>query len=576
MEGLAPLLEKEFGFEVVASSEGWGAWYEPSALPLLEAWAGGELEEVPPQLKKPLRVAFYKRALKGKEESFALSFLRHEVNLLLETPFHLWRYGQQEAFRAGHTPTSFLVLFAPLEHARLFLSSKKPLKKEPLLEKVGEAPFPHQRLSLCLFLSLLGENCPFKEKEEAKKLLPLAKEYASLSEPSALYELLSAHLWQAFRPKVKLSEEVCRMELLKEEKRRKRTPHGGRIMTDVLSKLPPSFLKLLDEKPPEELRASFSEAVKGLPSWMSAYLREMAYARLLEEELSFLSYFFPPFLEREVEHRGFVRFLFKGLGGGKGRGSSAGGKGLFASLFFEVREEAESLKRALKALLPEEEEGWEGNFYGGRKINGRRLSLEVALRRGKLFMRKRKPEKRGLLFGLLLDASASMKKEEKIKHALKGVLLTSQVLKELSLPFSVYLFNERFYPLKEASEPPSLLEGKLKELPSLLGGGTDLGLALEESVRRLLKAGKETGYPPLLLLFTDGVPTRGVRGEELKELVGELSRKVPLVALCVGSSSPSLKEYFGKRAVEVPSFASLPFYTASVVAKRLKRLNSFS
>jgi hypothetical protein len=57
-KAIANLLEKETGIMVEPSYEGWGAGYDPVYVPLLEMWARGELEEIPPIAKVPKGVVF--------------------------------------------------------------------------------------------------------------------------------------------------------------------------------------------------------------------------------------------------------------------------------------------------------------------------------------------------------------------------------------------------------------------------------------------------------------------------------------------------------------------------------------
>jgi len=80
---IARLLSREFETEVKPSREGWGAGYDPAHLPLLEAWALGEVEDIPAEVKRPAGVLFNQREFLREEDGFVLAFVRHEIAYLL-------------------------------------------------------------------------------------------------------------------------------------------------------------------------------------------------------------------------------------------------------------------------------------------------------------------------------------------------------------------------------------------------------------------------------------------------------------------------------------------------------------
>ena len=57
-KAIASILRKESGLEVIPSYEGWGAGYDPVYIPVLEMWARGELEDIPPIAKVPKGIVF--------------------------------------------------------------------------------------------------------------------------------------------------------------------------------------------------------------------------------------------------------------------------------------------------------------------------------------------------------------------------------------------------------------------------------------------------------------------------------------------------------------------------------------
>jgi hypothetical protein len=118
-KAIANLLEKEAGIIVEPSYEGWGAGYDPVYVPLLEMWARGELEEIPPIAKVPKGVVFNALELSKRSEDYAINSVRHEIYYLLHTDLFLWRLGQREVFKFGYPPTVFLVLYSLLESLRV-------------------------------------------------------------------------------------------------------------------------------------------------------------------------------------------------------------------------------------------------------------------------------------------------------------------------------------------------------------------------------------------------------------------------------------------------------------------------
>jgi hypothetical protein len=135
-KAIANLLEKETGIMVEPSYEGWGAGYDPVYVPLLEMWARGELEEIPPIAKVPKGVVFNALELSKRSEDYAINSVRHEIYYLLHTDLFLWRLGQREVFKFGYPPTVFLVLYSLLESLRV---DEEILRSHPSSERGTKA-----------------------------------------------------------------------------------------------------------------------------------------------------------------------------------------------------------------------------------------------------------------------------------------------------------------------------------------------------------------------------------------------------------------------------------------------------
>jgi uncharacterized protein YegL len=315
----------------------------------------------------------------------------------------------------------------------------------------------------------------------------------------------------------------------------------------------------------------------------------------------FLQNFLPKTLEVDIEHRGFLTFLFKGW---EEEGASANSlrrkeieeqdlsdtdrryrkeHGLTEEEFKKYRllmrsilPYVEHFKRKFDSLLPEEEEGWSGSYMSGKRLNFRKLPTEVPIRRGRIYTRREIPEKKELAFELLIDISTSMKKEEKILNAVRSLLLVSEVLDRLKMPFSIKVFNDNVYELKGFEEDYLSAKARIMELLSGAGGGTDLGKAISIGLESLEIFTKRTHRKGILILFTDGEPTRGLRGQDLKSFIYQMKQKLPIVGVGVGEATELVREYFERTGISVEDVSRLPSAFSFIVENQLKRLLSLN
>lgn len=154
---------------------------------------------------------------------------------------------------------------------------------------------------------------------------------------------------------------------------------------------------------------------------MKDYIKQMSYMSLLERDLEFISYFLPKTLQTEVEHRGFVSFLIKGWEETSSEGSGLSQKDAKSSeespidrkykreygldqeefrryqlLMRGIMPFVESMKRKFKRLMPEEEEGWLWGYTHGRRVDYRKMHIEIPTKRGRIYQRRVIPEKNSL------------------------------------------------------------------------------------------------------------------------------------------------------------------------------------
>ncbi len=615
---IANLLEEEFDIEVQPSYEGWGSGYDPKYLPMLEMWAKGEMDEVPPVVKTPKGVVFNILDFLKRSEDYTINSVRHEISLLLNIHFSNWRLGQREVFRAGYSPSSFVVLVSVLDSLKAdrSISDDNPSSLHALRERYSEvlqnlqSLYPHHKLALSFLYDFLEEEPPFELslQEHSRHMMPHVKEYLKEKDYQVLYDILMEDLWTKFRGYVDMAKEINLIDLLLDEARGGRVredAHRGRIMTDVLSKLPDKHREIIKsykdkeaQDMPQELQKEVLKGIKSLPDWMRDYLGQMSYIDMLERDISFFSNFLPKTLETDIEHRGFLSFLFKGWE--EEGGASANRKqnrqeeelsdmdkkykrehGLtedefkrYKAMMRSVLPYVEHFKRRFDNFLPQEEEGWSGRYLRGRRLNYKQIAKEVPIKRGRLFSRREVPDRKEIVFELLIDVSASMRKEEKIQNAIKALLLVSEVLDSLSMPFSIRVFNENVYELKSFEEDYRSVKSRIMELTSNVGGGTDLGKAVGAGADSLEFYMKKSGMKGIIVMFTDGQPTKGLKGNELKVFLSQVRQKIPIVAIGVGEALHMVKEYFDRNGINVEDISKLPSAFSFVMENQLKRLVS--
>ncbi|MDQ7037646.1 MAG: VWA domain-containing protein, partial [Aquificota bacterium] len=470
--------------------------------------------------------------------------------------------------------------------------------------------YPHHQLALSFVLSWIRRDVSFSEEVDrySRSMERFVSEYLKEEDPQTSYDILMEDLWTRFRNLVDLSRDLNYVDLLLEEARgrNREDAHRGRIMTDVLGKLPATLRSAIRElkdlsadRVDPDLRKEIIKHLNNLPDWMRDYIRQMSYIDMLERDLRFLKHFLPRTLEVDVEHRGFLSFVFKPWEEERSVASSRSVEaeekedlsekdrrflkehGLteeefrrYRLLIRSVLPYVDHFRRKFDSLLPQEEERWGGAYPRGKRLNFKRIPTEVPIRRGRIYSRKEVPERKELAFELLLDISSSMKKEDKIVNAVKSLLLFSEVLDKLRMPFSIRVFNENVYEVKGFEEDYRSARSKIMEIPSRAGGGTDLGKAVSVGLESLEVFTKKTGRKGIMILFTDGEPTRGIKGDDLKAYILQAKQKFPIVGVGVGEATRMVKEYFDRTGISVDDISKLPSALSFVIENQLRRLVS--
>lgn len=603
------LLRDEYGIEVQGSYEGWGAGYDPISLPLTEMWAKGEVDDIPLSAKRPLGVVFYINELSKRKEDYAINAIRHEIEYLFNTDLYLWKLGQREFFKFGFPPTSFLVLYSVLESLKVDekIVQKHPSSLQPLIDRYRdvlrnvEVSYPHHRFSLSFLRKWLCEERLQKDLER------FLYEYVGAENKDA-YDILIEDLLGKYISYIEKAQELNYIDLLLDEARGRvrQDAHRGRIMTDLLKKLPQHMQEIIvchKEKDSSQMdegyRKEVLKSLRSLPDWMKDYLKQMSYIDMVEKDVEFIRHFLPKTLEVEIEHKGFLSFLVKGWeemgesflspnisrGGeelseedklyGRAYGMDKREFSVYRSMLRDIGPYLESMKRKLQKIMPLEDEGWVGGYFYGRRIDNKAVNLEIPMERGRMYKRRHVPIKKELAFKLLIDISSSMKREDKIKNAIMALLLFCEIIHSMRMPFSIDVFSEKTYRLKDFDEEYNSIRWRIVELFKLVGGATNLEKAILYSYEDTELFCRKNHIRGCLLVFSDGEPTRGLKGEELKEMIRQIKGRMELIGIGLGRERNYIDYYFEGTGIKIGHISELPSAFARLIQNQVKRLVAF-
>ncbi|GAB6078841.1 vWA domain-containing protein [Hydrogenobaculum acidophilum] len=590
---LDAILEREYDVEVKHSQEGWGCGYDPKYVSMVDMWAKGEIEDIPQIIRIPAGVVYNASEFLRASQEQAISDIGHEIRYILSTNLFNFRNGQREVFRAGYDPTSFVCLYAVFENIRL--DKEKgfgAFEKKRLNEKLNriKPKYPHHLYLTYIYKSFYQEQ--FDIPTDIKKHATDTKGYfeEALKDIQESYNILMESVWPRYRQLVEFSQDIRFIELILKELDK----HSGRITTDIVGKLTPQDVaffesikkdNLLDKAVVEKTKA----ILKQIPDWMIAYAKQIVKMEMIEQDALFFREFLPKVLEAEIEHRGFLSFVIKpweesmasGSSSKSGRSDSKnndkdGGSSLGkdqTKAYNDIRNSvvvvSEILKRNISTLFPKEDSLFEGKYNTGKHINNVALATEIASRSGRIFQRRISGDEIPVFFSFLLDISSSMRKEDKLINAIKSLILISEVLSDLKLDFSISLFNEEYFILKDFKTPYKHVIADILNISPQKS--TNLGLALEEERRHIDDFQRRTHKRGVFVLFSDGEPTKGMKKEELSSYVNLIKLEIPIVAISVGKAGESIKDIFGKNTLIVNSINNLPMAFGRIVQQQLSK-----
>ena len=590
---LDSILEREYDIEVKHSQEGWGCGYDPKYVSMVDMWAKGEIEDIPQIIRTPAGVVYNASEFLRVSQEQALSDIGHEIRYIISTNLFNFRNGQREVFRAGYDPTSFVCLYAVFENIRLDKEvGFGVFEKKRFNERLNriKPKYPHHLYLAYIYKSFYQEqfDIPNDIKKHANDTRNSFDE--ALKDIPEAYNILMESVWPRYRQLVELSQDIRLIELILKELDK----HSGRITTDIVGKLNTEQISFFESLKKANLIDKViidkSKAIlKQIPDWMVAYARQIVRMEMIEQDALFFREFLPKVLEAEIEHRGFLSFIIKpweesmasgsssksGRSDSKnndGNGSSSLGKDQ-SKAYNEIRNSiivvSEILKRNISKLFPTEDSLFEGKYHTGKHINKTALATEIASKSGRIFQRRIAGNEIPVFFSFLLDISSSMRKEDKLINAIKSLILISEVLSDLKLDFSISLFNEEYFILKDYKTPYKQVIADILNISPQKS--TNLGLAIEEERRHIDDFQRKTHKRGVFVLFSDGEPTKGMKKEELSSYVNLIKLEIPIVAISVGKAGESIKEVFGKNTLIVNSINSLPVAFGRIVQQQLNK-----
>jgi len=233
--------------------------------------------------------------------------------------------------------------------------------------------------------------------------------------------------------------------------------------------------------------------------------------------------------------------------------------------YYKVKETIDSqinqLTKALEShLSPRRKNRVTDGHRSGHKINlNRAMMLESDPRLyDTIWQRRRKVlTKKSVCFSILLDLSGSMTQDEKISNALKGLVLISESLSQLDIPFTINGFNIERKEIKNFHETihQRMIHaiGELEEITeeNLINyDGKFLRIVADEILHR-------PKYDKFIVVISDGEPVgeHGDGGEELQEAieyVQSLHNAPILIGLGIGEGTDHVSKYYSNSHANIP------------------------
>ena len=233
--------------------------------------------------------------------------------------------------------------------------------------------------------------------------------------------------------------------------------------------------------------------------------------------------------------------------------------------YYKVKEAIDSQINQLISILelhlsPRRKNRVTDGHKSGHKINLNRAMMFDSDPRlyDTIWQRRRKVvTKRSVCFSILLDLSGSMTEDEKISNALKALVLISESLSQLDIPFTINGFNIERKEIKNFHETihQRMINaiGELEEITEENFANYDgkfLRIVVDEILHR-------PEYDKFIIVISDGEPVGeyGDGGEELQEAieyVQSLHNAPLLIGLGIGEGTDHVSKYYSNSHANIP------------------------
>ena len=520
----------------------WIAIFNPLKIFHLESWQRGEVEDIPDHLKEPDVIYYDHSTLAHVPTRLRHSFVEKEFYFLKNTDLYTLNLIQRKSFKHGYPPSCGALLMFALEYHRVLNHRRR--------ETINLRPYYKHHRNLLLFIN--------KGEQTYKGI-----EHFLSGSRRKRTSILTDEIWFDYIKDLELSvKEGIVYLLLAELKNNNSKASSGRIARDIIARLPNSTVTLMKKfKPysplPLDFLKEFMKEFSKLPQWMVDYGYQMSRLDIIEKDVILLKTLFPLSLKFEVEHRGFIRVLFPGESDTTVNTSGGVLKGIE-----NIKRLSKPYMQRLELLLEKERERI--NTLQGRKINNTKIGVEIPTKRGKMFKRLKETPLPGIHFIMLLDISSSVKKDNHIQFLVGVFNLIRESLENSGISFTFLLFNDSIYPADDTKE---------ENIESLVKGKTNVEKAIREAVSyaRKLSRNKKS----IILVFTDGEPTKGLKGIALRDFIRMQKRLIPIIGIGLKGVS-KVRFYFEETGLEIEDFSLLPFLLVNTIEKQIRRSTPLS
>lgn len=201
-----------------------------------------------------------------------------------------------------------------------------------------------------------------------------------------------------------------------------------------------------------------------------------------------------------------------------------------------------------------------GRFRSG-SLNNRRL-YKHKTNDFRLFQRKNEKKNKDYAFSLLLDCSGSMN-GKRIEESMKGVVLLSETLSRIEVPYEIHFFSDGHEIGKSFKE--DLNRKKVSaQAGKVWSGGTDIGKPYKKALEDLEKRPEQK---KIFIVLTDG-SIDGTDADSIRKSLHKLSLQTHVYGLGIGID---LENIFGKsRTITVDDCSQIMPRFAAIMKRHIK------